>query len=283
MKPFIMKPEFLPIADIAIRIGVALLAGIIIGFEREISHHPAGLKTHTLVCLGSTLSGLITNEMALSVVHNTAFALNANAADMGRVNLDISRIAAGVVTGIGFIGAGAIMKSKDGTIVTGITTAATLWVTACIGFSIGMGYLWMSILVILTVFVSNVVIKYLENNYLSSSKVRTLDIIVTRKKDTMKEIEAYCTPRRIKIRDFEFLGEIPGLSESEMAYHLRYTVKTPSGMSFLIVLRDLAMQDNVLQVLEAPAQKEKKIKPPFLNKKASQDAEDAEETSEKED
>lgn len=255
-----MKPEFLSVADIAIRIGVALLAGVIIGFEREISHHPAGLKTHTLVCIGAALSGLITNEMALSVARETAFSIAGNAEVMGRVNLDISRIAAGVVTGIGFIGAGAIMKSKDGTIVTGITTAATLWVTACIGFAVGMGYLWMSILVIFTVFVSNVAIKYFENNFLSSSKLRTIDIIVTRKKDTMKDIEAYCMPRRIKIRNFEYLGEIPGLVEGEMAYHLRYTVKPPSGMSFLIVLRDLAMQDNVLQVLEATSQKEKKQK-----------------------
>lgn len=255
-----MKPEFLPVADIAIRIGVALLAGVIIGFEREISHHPAGLKTHALVCIGAALSGLVTNEMALAVARDTAFSLAGNADSMGRVNLDISRIAAGVVTGIGFIGAGAIMKSKDGTIVTGITTAATLWVTACIGFAIGMGYLWMSIIVILSVFISNVTIKYLENNYLSTSKLRTIDMIVTRKKNTMKDIEAYCMPRRIKIRNFEYLGEIPGLVEGEMAYHLRYTVKTPSGMSFLIVLRDLAMQDNVLQVLEATNQKDKKQK-----------------------
>ena len=260
-----MRPEYLSIADIAIRVGVALLAGIIIGLEREINHHPAGLKTHTLVCIGAALSGLVTTEMALSVAQNPEF-VTAAADSMGRVNLDISRIAAGVVTGIGFIGAGAIMKSKDGTIVTGITTAATLWVTACIGFAVGMGYLWMSLIVIFTVFVSNVAIKYLENNYLSRSRVRTIDMIVTRKNETMKAIEEFSTPRRIKVKNFEYLGEIPGLVENEIAYHLRYTVKTPSGMSFLIVLRDLAMLDNVLQVLEAPgANKDKKGRAPSDN------------------
>ncbi|NLO46679.1 MAG: MgtC/SapB family protein [Clostridiales bacterium] len=262
-----MRPEYLSVADIAIRIGAALIAGMIIGFEREINHHPAGLKTHTLVCLGATLSSLVSTEMALSILRNASFSSAANANIVtGNVGIDISRIAAGVVTGMGFIGAGAIMKSKDGTVVTGITTAATLWVTTCIGLAIGMGYMWMSAFVILAVFMSNIVIKYLESKFISSSKIRTVDIIITRKKETMKLIEDYCIPRRIKIRDFEYLGDIPGLVDNEMAHHLRYTIKTPSGMSFLIVLRDLAMQDNILQVLETPTQKDKKQKQPDSEK-----------------
>ncbi|MCR5485755.1 MAG: MgtC/SapB family protein [Clostridiales bacterium] len=254
-----MFPENIPISWIAIRIGAALLAGIIIGFEREMTHHPAGIKTHTLVCIGAALAGIITCEMAHDVAQSADYMIKAADPNFfGRVNFDISRIAAGVVTGIGFIGAGAIVKSKDGTIVTGITTAATLWVTANIGLAIGMGYLWVSLIAVFVVFISNVAIKYLENNYLAKSKVRTIDVIVTKKRETMQAIEEYCAPRRIKIKNFEYLGKIEDLVDGEDAYNLRYTVKTPSGMSFMIVLQDLANNENILQVMEAPTVKEKK-------------------------
>jgi len=254
-----MKIEFLPAADILIRVAAAILAGALIGFEREITHHPAGLKTHILVCLGAALSGLTTAEMARSVVQDTTL-MSAVSEAMGRVNLDISRIAAGVVTGIGFIGAGAIMKSRDGTIVTGITTAATLWVTACIGLSIGMGYMVMSVSAVMAVFTSNIVIKNVENKLLSKVKERTVDLIVINKNQTIKAIEEYCAPRRIKIRNFEYTGVIKDFADGVDSHRLRYTLKTPNGMSFLLVLKDLAMQDNILQVKEADLSKKRRQK-----------------------
>lgn len=255
-----MKPEILGIAEIAIRVAVALVAGLIIGLEREISHHPAGLKTHSLVCMGAALTGLITSEMALMV---TQFAEYATSADYGRVNLDISRIAAGVVTGIGFIGAGCIMKSKDGTIVTGITTAATLWVTANIGFAIGMGYLWMSLLVVTVVIATNLVIKYLEKNVLKNSRIRTIELMTENKKETMQMIEDYCETRRIKVVDFEYVGKIKGLGTGESLCSLRYTLRTPSGMSFLIVMSDLAKNDLIVQLSEQNAKEKKNVKIPI--------------------
>ena len=104
--------------DIIVRTLVSVLVGMLIGLEREISNHPAGMKTHALVCLGSAVCTMISDEMTYQLTGNTA--LNAFG------SCDISRIAAGVVSGIGFIGAGAIIKSKDGSVVTGITTAATV-------------------------------------------------------------------------------------------------------------------------------------------------------------
>ena len=253
-----MNIEYLGIVDIAIRVAVALVAGLLIGFERELSHHPAGLKTHSLVCMGAALTGLITSEMALMVTKFTEYA--AESAAYGRVNLDISRIAAGVVTGIGFIGAGCIMKSKDGTIVTGITTAATLWVTANIGFAIGMGYLWMSLLVVTVVIVSNLVIKYVEDNILKKNKYRTIELMTANKNETMQFIEGYCEARRIKIKDFEYVGQVKGFEGNEMLYNLRYTLRTPSGMSFLIVMSDLAKNDLIIQLAEYGIRDKKNVK-----------------------
>lgn len=94
---------------------LAAILGMMIGLEREKAHKPAGLRTHMLVCLGSCLFTLISMEFSL----------------------DPARIAAGIVTGIGFIGAGAILAEREK--VVGITTAASLWVTAAIGLAVGSG------------------------------------------------------------------------------------------------------------------------------------------------
>lgn len=106
-----------------IRLGVSLVLGLCIGFERERHKHQAGLRTFTLVCIGSTLAMLI----SISICQQNTNLLNG----------DPGRIAAQVLTGIGFIGAGLIMKNNDG--ISGLTTAATVFVTAIIGLGIGAG------------------------------------------------------------------------------------------------------------------------------------------------
>lgn len=99
----------------------ALLSGII-GYEREHSHRPAGFRTHILVAIGSALVMLT--------------AINMNETVEG--SLDISRMSAAVITGIGFLGAGTILR--EGFSVKGLTTAASLWAVACIGTAVGGGY-----------------------------------------------------------------------------------------------------------------------------------------------
>ncbi len=108
--------------DLALKLGVSVLLGGAIGLERQIAGKPAGLRTNILICLASTLL------MDLSI--------NLAGPD-GRVG-DPARLAAQVVTGIGFLGAGTIMQSK-GTI-SGLTSAATIWAVAAIGLTIGAGF-----------------------------------------------------------------------------------------------------------------------------------------------
>ncbi|MHB0962943.1 MAG: MgtC/SapB family protein [Gemmatimonadaceae bacterium] len=108
--------------DLALKLGLAVLMGGAVGLERQIAGKPAGLRTNILICLGSAL------VMDLS--------MNLMGPD-GRVG-DPARMAAQVVTGIGFIGAGTIMQSK-GTI-SGLTSAATIWTVAAIGLTIGAGF-----------------------------------------------------------------------------------------------------------------------------------------------
>jgi len=94
---------------------LAVALGAAVGIEREIAHRPAGLRTHMLVSLGSCLFTIVSVSFAI----------------------DPARIAAGIVAGIGFIGAGTIWAEKDK--VKGITTAASLWATAAIGLTTGIG------------------------------------------------------------------------------------------------------------------------------------------------
>jgi putative Mg2+ transporter-C (MgtC) family protein len=108
--------------DLALKLGTAVLLGGAIGLERQIAGKPAGLRTNILICLGSALL----MELSISLT----------GAD-GRVG-DPARIAAQVITGIGFLGAGTIMQSK-GTI-SGLTSAATIWAVAAIGLTIGAGF-----------------------------------------------------------------------------------------------------------------------------------------------
>jgi putative Mg2+ transporter-C (MgtC) family protein len=109
--------------DLLIKLSLAVLLGGMIGFERELSGKPAGLRTNILICIGAALLMDISTRVGLVDGHRIG---------------DPGRIAAQVVTGVGFIGAGTIMQGAG--VVTGLTSAATIWVVAAIGMAIGGGY-----------------------------------------------------------------------------------------------------------------------------------------------
>ena len=107
-----------------VRLTIAALLGGIVGLERQQRHKSAGLRTHILVSLGSCLVMLISYKLYAGV--------------QGLTNADPARLAAQVVSGIGFLGAGTIMK--EGLTIKGLTTAASLWVVAGVGLAVGAGY-----------------------------------------------------------------------------------------------------------------------------------------------
>ena len=116
--------EFQFVLDAAWKLGLAVLLSGIIGFEREHSHRPAGFRTHILVAVGSALI------MLTSVYIGEKY--------QGQMNVDITRMSGQVVSGIGFLGAGTILR--EGFSVKGLTTAASLWAVSCIGIAIGAGF-----------------------------------------------------------------------------------------------------------------------------------------------
>jgi putative Mg2+ transporter-C (MgtC) family protein len=138
----------LPTYEYLGRIGLAFLLGSVIGLERERQPRPAGLRTHTLVCVGSAL-----------IIIVSTYGFNDVTGTQGVV-LDPSRIAAQVVSGIGFIGAGTIIAQSDR--VRGLTTAASLWAVAAIGLACGGGLYLPAIATTVLVLVVLVPFKYLE-------------------------------------------------------------------------------------------------------------------------
>lgn len=120
--------------DLYIRLIISTLVGFFIGLERAIKHKPAGIRTHILVCLGSTLA------MTLSTLNQGPY-------------MDPMRLAAQVISGIGFLGAGVIWIDK-GNVKRGLTTAANLWITACVGLTIGYGAYDLAIITAILMFIA---------------------------------------------------------------------------------------------------------------------------------
>src|SRR5712692_8925040 len=113
---------------VLLRIAAALVVGGLIGFERTFHGRPAGFRTHSLVCLASALLMLVT-------VYQSDWM---TAVPLDTIRTDPTRMAQGIMTGIGFLGAGVIFK--EGLTVRGLTTAASIWMTAAIGILVGVGF-----------------------------------------------------------------------------------------------------------------------------------------------
>ncbi len=141
--------------DMFTQLLLAAILGAVVGLEREFNGKEAGFKTYTLVCMGSALMMILSTEI---------FVIYQGAADV-----DPSRIAAQVVTGIGFLGAGAIIRSPQGG-VKGLTTAAGIWAMCGVGLACGLGLFKVAIFTTLLVLVIFVVFSKVQHNILHHKK-----------------------------------------------------------------------------------------------------------------
>jgi putative Mg2+ transporter-C (MgtC) family protein len=191
--------------DIALRLLLAAVLGAVIGFEREIHDHPAGMRTHLLVALGSAI---------FTVVSIYGFGDPAVA--------DPSRVAAQIVTGIGFLGAGAIIKY--GTSVRGLTTAASLWATAAVGMAVGAGW-WIlaavsSAIVVVSLWPLNVVLNRIRRKGPHPIRVR----LHASKLDALGEVTRALAGRRVEI------GEINTERLGKGSYEIELQLRIPVGL-----------------------------------------------------
>ncbi len=149
---------------ISIRMTAALLLGGLLGLERVRKRRPAGIRTYMLVCIGAALTmvlGQYTNEMLA-----TSWKV---AAEATGVKPDIARFSAQVINGIGFLGAGTVLVTGKQE-VKGLTTAAGLWASACMGLAIGAGFLECALLAFLLIFLCNRVLPWIETSIVENAK-----------------------------------------------------------------------------------------------------------------
>lgn len=147
-----------------VRVIYALIAGACLGFEREFHDKPAGFRTLTLICMGSAVFTIISHHYFLQ-----------------------DRVASNIVTGIGFLGAGVMLK--EGLTIKGITTASTIWVTAAIGMTIGVGAYWLATVVLVLVLSTLVILNRFEKGLQDFSQKRTYEIIFKSQTHAVDELE----------------------------------------------------------------------------------------------
>ena len=157
----------LSVLDIGLRLGAALALGAMVGLERERKHRPAGFRTMILISLGSAAFVIIGVEGVHSMAKAIADAGLSNSTSAAQANAvgqaEISRVLQGLIGGIGFLGAGAVIQNKRA--VRGLTTAAAVWVTAAIGAACGLGFYKIAGMVAVFTLFTLVILEMVENKY----------------------------------------------------------------------------------------------------------------------
>ena len=162
--------------DMILRLLVAALLGSIIGWERERRHWTAGLRTHMMVCLGAALIMLVSTYGFQDVVGKPG------------ISLDPSRVAAQVVSGIGFLGAGTIFFLRN-EVVKGLTTAAGLWTVAAIGLAVGGGLYIEAVSTTCIALVILAVFKPFEDKFFKKNKYKNIRLVLSQKQVDFEAIE----------------------------------------------------------------------------------------------
>lgn len=207
-----------------LKIFLAMLLGGIIGIEREIGNRPAGFRTHTLVCMGSALV-MLTSDYMLKAYSNISIP-------------DPARLGAQVISGIGFLGAGTILK--DGSRVRGLTTAASIWIVACIGIAIGVGFYWGAIIASVFSYITLFLLKKIELVLTANANNHDLRVEFINKPGQIARITDVLEVLKVVVKDIKV---IPGEGEWSVA-HLN--IKIPQGVKVKTILAEIRMLDNVI-------------------------------------
>lgn len=212
--------------DVIIKILLACILGGLVGLERESINRPAGLRTHILVCVGSTL--VMTINTILVVSYSST------------VNLDPGRFGAAVLSGIGFLGAGTIIR--EGNSVSGLTTAASLWTIACIGLTIGAGHFLLATFTTLVVLVVLFTFARFENKITLGSRIKILSIEIQNKPGQIGKIGDVTGKHECVIQDIK----LENLSELSSVILLNF--KYPKNFNLTQLLDDLNAIEGIFSI-----------------------------------
>ena len=232
MNPFYIEP-----LDLTLRLVLSLFLGGLIGYERERNSRPAGFRTHILVCVGSTLLMLI-----------SAYAFG-DFANEPSVRLDPTRLAAQVIPSIGFLGAGTILRNDFS--VTGLTTAASLWVAAAIGLAVGAGFYYGAFLATALVLISLYILNKVEKKYITGVRLYNMTVTTVNKAGVIGSVSGKLSERRIVISHLSVEEE---LKEQAAIFKIVLMIKLPRKLSIITITEEIKTVKGTLSVSVEPIQ-----------------------------
>lgn len=216
--------------DTILRTLLSMFIGGLIGWERENTHRPAGLRTHMLVSIGACV------VMQLGAYNSTHIA--------AQFNIDPSRLGAQVISGIGFLGAGTIIK--EGTTIKGLTTAASLWVVACLGLTIGAGAYILAIVGSLSVLITLTVFEH-ASSFIPFGKYRRFSIHIKCKEltETLQFLNEISLKYHAKILDLELISVMGDIRE--ISFHLS-TKRLNKSLDSTTLFSDMNQNEKIISI-----------------------------------
>ncbi len=234
-------------AELIIRLIISALVGGLVGYERERHNRPAGLRTHILVCVGCTLVMLISTH-----------AFDGELGQIGR-GADPSRIASHAISGIGFLGAGTILR--HGNTIRGLTTAASLWVVAIIGLAVGSGFYVGALVTAVILLVSLYILKHVEGRLAKKQRLKELYILAVDKPGLLGRIGAVFGDLHINITHLDMDGaEYMEAYKSEVIT-LSFLLQVPSEFEAGELFQKIISINEVLELTWDGEEVDKKLFP----------------------
>jgi len=217
------------------RLLLAVLIGGVIGYEREHKNRPAGLRTHVLVCVGAALVMVTSEYMSLRFMND----------------VDVARLGAQVISGIGFLGAGTIIR--HGNNVKGLTTAASLWAVACVGLAAGIGFYLGAIVAAVIIYITLNLLKKVEFDIISRN--RQVFVEINDRPGIFSDINSVLERHEAIVKHVDFVNYGGGGKDTT----LRYDLKVDPKQKYEVLIDELKQIDGVVKVYKRNIDKSKII------------------------
>ena len=219
--------------EVLFRIILASVMSGIIGYERESKSRPAGVKTHILVCLGAASFAILERFLMAELI--TLYTEYPGIS--GEFSLSIGRLVAQVISGIGFLGAGTIIITKHN--ILGLTTAASIWIVACLGIVIGYGVYVLAVQLFITILATLLILK----KFLRIHSTKKLEIKYRHRVESKKFMADYFKDNDILVKDIDFHLEV---TEQGNIYTDIYTLDMHKDLDYVDVIDDISRHGNII-------------------------------------
>ncbi len=215
--------------DIIFKLVLACILGGVIGYERESSSRPAGFRTHILVCAGAALV-MITSDFIFKKY-------------VGQVNADPARLGASVISGIGFLGAGTIIRDRMN--VKGLTTAASLWAVACVGIAAGTGFYEGAVAATILIYITLMLLKKMESHFHTKNNYKTLVIYSKNSPCKLADVSNILEKYNVCIKNIEYTEK-----NHKENILVKFLIKLPDTFECKNVIAEIQNIDGIEKVYE---------------------------------